>query len=375
MKGELPGQIDLAPGPDMAENAIWELIERCWKMDPASRPTCQEIPQKLKRQGIVREQDEGIGDNIAQGRQKFLDAMRKNEEAQIDLDQVERILNEVCGPPGPGSRSTSTHFSDNVAENSGAPQAGWTSQPQGFGLRDLDCKNSPGSFVLEEEPYKLHQNSASQSGRSHHTLEVTHDKGSRGSSDDGGGGGESRLPPSGQTTIPDTNSDAYPDHERWAPPPLSPLYNEEHDAEGDYDVTQQRQPGDVTDQFQLPPWQKVHQRLLNWALTWPVGELDQAYNSTMLGNQVNETALSIWATQVYKRYVRVRLMEGGVVDRLFVPPNIADAINNAVFNGRHGDACGMLKDLWNPFGLDGIPRLIIVLAKHRSDADHWVVHR
>ena len=95
------------------------------------------------------------------------------------------------------------------------------------------------------------------------------------------------------------------------------------------------------------------------------------------GQQVDEVALSIWSTQAYKRYVRARLTESpqGVVDRLFVPPNMADAISNAVFNGRHGDACGMLKDLWGPFGLDGMPRLIVVLAKHRSDPNHWVVHR
>jgi hypothetical protein len=66
---------------------------------------------------------------------------------------------------------------------------------------------------------------------------------------------------------------------------------------------------------------------------------------------------------------------GGRPDRLFVPPNMASAISAAVFNGQHGDACGMLRDLWTPFGLEGPPRLIIVLAKHRSDADHWVVHR
>lgn len=65
----------------------------------------------------------------------------------------------------------------------------------------------------------------------------------------------------------------------------------------------------------------------------------------------------------------------GRVDRLFVPPNVADAISTAVFNGRHGDACMMLRDLWAPFGLDGIPRLLIVLAKHRADENHFVVHR
>jgi len=106
-------------------------------------------------------------------------------------------------------------------------------------------------------------------------------------------------------------------------------------------------------------------------------EIDNALSSCARGNQVDEVALSIWSTQSYKRYVRSKMTDspGGRPDRLFVPPNMADAISTAVFNGLHGDACGMLRDLWTPFGMDGFPRLIIVLAKHRADADHWVVHR
>jgi len=78
-------------------------------------------------------------------------------------------------------------------------------------------------------------------------------------------------------------------------------------------------------------------------------ELENALNSTTRGMQVDEVALSIWSTQTYKRYVRAKMTDSppGRVDRLFVPP----------------------------FGLEGIPRLLIVLAKHRKDDNHWVVHR
>ena len=108
-----------------------------------------------------------------------------------------------------------------------------------------------------------------------------------------------------------------------------------------------------------------------------MSELDTALNSTLRGSQVDEVALSIWSTQMYKRYVRQQLTEvpPGRVDRLFVPPNMADAINNAVFHGRHGDACGMLRELWTPFGLEGMPRIIVVLCKHRTDPNHWVAHK
>jgi len=132
-----------------------------------------------------------------------------------------------------------------------------------------------------------------------------------------------------------------------------------------------------TDSQRMSPWQRIHGRLLSWAIVWPMSELENALNSTTRGQQVDEVALSIWSTQTYKRYVRARLTDTphGVVDRLFVPPNVADTISNAVFNGRHGDACGMLRDLWAPFGLEGMPRLLVVLARHRSDPNHWVVHR
>lgn len=108
-----------------------------------------------------------------------------------------------------------------------------------------------------------------------------------------------------------------------------------------------------------------------------MSELDAAHGSTTRGHQIDEVALSVWSTQTYKRYVRSRMTDlpGGKVDRLFVPPNMADAISTAVFNGRHGDASAMLRDLWTPFGFEGAPRLIVVLAKHRSDINHWVVHR
>jgi hypothetical protein len=127
----------------------------------------------------------------------------------------------------------------------------------------------------------------------------------------------------------------------------------------------------------IPSWQRVHQRLLNWAIVWSMTEFDNSLASTDRGRQVDEVALTIWTAQVYKRYVRSKTTDNPPqkVDRLFVPPNVADAINSAVYNGRHGDACAMLKDMWEPFGFEGMPRLLIVLARHRRDANHWVVHR
>ncbi|KAJ7072344.1 hypothetical protein C8F01DRAFT_1103577 [Mycena amicta] len=231
--------------------------------------------------------------------------------------------------------------------------------------RNVGRDDSPGQRYLEEEFYKLRQKPhGSNSRHSHHSWEVARDD-DQDYDDDEHQHGPS---PTGLQTIPDRDSNAgetvpAPDmHQEVATTP-QPLWHT----------------GDVShdSQAQLPAWQRIHQRLLSWAIIWPVGDFDAALNSTTRGQQVNEVALTIWSTQTYKRYVRAKLTESpqGVVDRLFVPPNMADAISNAVFNGRHGDACGMLRDLWSPFGLEGMPRLLVVLAKHRSDANHWVVHR
>ena len=220
--------------------------------------------------------------------------------------------------------------------------------------------------------YKLRQKPhGSQSGLTHRTWELA-----RGDDHDDYEEND-HVPPSGLPTIPDTNGEAYVNGEGdgdRSSPPLPELPEEATQAMAlhpqgivDYNTEVQR----------MSPWQRIHGRLLSWAIVWPMSELENALNSSTRGQQVDEVALTIWSTQTYKRYVRARLTDGphGVVDRLFVPPNVADTISNAVFNGRHGDACGMLRDLWAPFGLEGMPRLLVVLAKHRSDPNHWVVHR
>lgn len=233
-----------------------------------------------------------------------------------------------------------------------------------------DRDDSPGQQFLEEELYKLRvKPGGSQSAVTHKTWEVARDD--QGEYEEGHGA----FTESGLPEIPDGGN--YTER-RVASPPLPPLPQE--GSRRDLVPSQNSQlwnPGHEPNEITPPPWQRIHQRLLNWAIIWPMSEIDAALASTTRGQQVDEVALSIWSTQTYKRYVRSRMTDvpGGKVDRLFVPPNMADAISTAVFNGRHGDACGMLRELWAPWGFDGAPRLIVVLAKHRSDGNHWVVHR
>jgi hypothetical protein len=221
---------------------------------------------------------------------------------------------------------------------------------------------SPGQQYLEEELYRL-QEGQSQAGTTVKTWTIRRDEDDYVDDEHHVAVTESGMPEI-QGSQP-----GYTETGRTSPP-LPPLPAEHGQQDGGY--------GDYADDQQAPPpWQKIHQRLLQWAIVWPMTEFDAALNSTTRGNQIDEIALSIWSTQTYKRYVRSKMTDSpqGRVDRLFVPPNMADAISNAVYNGRHGDACAMLRDLWSPFGLEGMPRLLIVLAKHRTDENHWVVHR
>lgn len=235
-----------------------------------------------------------------------------------------------------------------------------------------DRDDSPGQQFLEEELYKLRvKPGGSQSAITHKTWEVARDD------QDEFEEGHGAFTESGLPEIPDSGN--YTER-RQPSPPLPPIPGQEitrREMMMPSQNSQVRNTGHDYGELSPPPWQRIHQRLLNWAIIWPMSEIDAALNSTTRGQQVDEVALSIWSTQTYKRYVRSRMTDtpGGRVDRLFVPPNMADAISTAVFNGRHGDACGMLRDLWAPFGFEGAPRLIVVLAKHRSDAGHWVVHR
>ena len=223
--------------------------------------------------------------------------------------------------------------------------------------------DSPRHQFLEEELYKLR---VKPGPGTHKTWEVVREGGDYEYEDEA----QAAVTESGMPEI----SDATIRQGSLPPPPTSQsdtggemaLMSDLHSTHQGYNS-----------EIQTPPWELIHQRLLNWAVIWPMSELDAALRSTTRGHQVDKISLSIWATQVYKRYVRSRMTDSpqGRVDQVFVPPDVADAISMAVFNGRYWDACIILRDLWGPFGLDGIPRLVITLAKHRSDENHWVVHR
>lgn len=225
---------------------------------------------------------------------------------------------------------------------------------------------SPGQQVLEEELYRLRAKEQARSVAMTHQSWELHAESM-----------DERRDSEVGHDIPESEIPDIEDPPRQDSPPLPPIPAEQQEEVPETTNSGAAWQPDYHDVPPTPPWQRIHQRLLNWAIVWPMTELDAAIASTQRACQADEVALSIWSTQMYKRYVRQQLTEipPGRVDRLFVPPNMADAINNAVFHGRHGDACGMLRDLWTPFGLEGMPRIIVVLCKHRSDPNHWVSHK
>lgn len=238
-------------------------------------------------------------------------------------------------------------------------------------MSEINRDDSPGQQYLEEELYKLRQRPGGSQSATHKTWELG--EATRDGMDDFGDGETGAFTESGLPEMLDASTQV--DRREMSLPPIP---EEEREDSENYRQSLVWVPSEKQrDEDVMPPWQRIHQRILSWATIWPLSGIDDALKSTNRGSQVDETALSIWSTQSYKRYVRSRMTDSpnGRVDRLFVPPNIADAISTAVFHGQHGDACGMLRDLWVPFGLERSPRLIIVLAKHRADVNHWVVHR
>lgn len=231
---------------------------------------------------------------------------------------------------------------------------------------------SPGERLYDEEVYKLRKRNAPGSPRSHATWEIEEEIAH-------GGGTGSAL--AGEEGGDMHNSDFYREsptkgrgHRRQESGSQTGGGPTTHgDGDGaDWIARYSKEPTEGP-----PPWLKVNQRLLNWAVIWPYSELENSLKSCERGEQVDEVALTIWTAQIYKRYVRAQMTTypPQTVDKMFVPPNIADAINNAAYNGRHDEVAVMLRELWAPFGFKGHPKIILALTKHRREENHWVVHR
>lgn len=171
--------------------------------------------------------------------------------------------------------------------------------PRGLLPSDYNSgQHSPGQQYLEEELYKLRvKPTGSQSVATHKTWEVARDDG--GEFDEGDT--QAAVTESGLPEIPDAHTGgAYT--ERSLPP--VPADDGASMLAPNWTPVEANGP---------PPWQRIHQRLLSWAIVWPMGELEHALNSTTRGHQVDEVALSIWSTQSYKRYVRSRMTESSTL--------------------------------------------------------------
>ncbi|KAJ3553050.1 hypothetical protein NP233_g12734 [Leucocoprinus birnbaumii] len=96
IRGTLPATkpLDLS----QMEEALWNLILRCWAIEPQRRPTCQEIIRALDDiDGIKREPDGKTHDLLEHSRQRFIEASRKCLDI-VDLVKTEQILLSVSKP-------------------------------------------------------------------------------------------------------------------------------------------------------------------------------------------------------------------------------------------------------------------------------------
>ncbi|KAF5341522.1 hypothetical protein D9758_012560 [Tetrapyrgos nigripes] len=154
------------------------------------------------------------------------------------------------------------------------------------------------------------------------------------------------------------------------------VWTSPHDPE-QFSLLSDEFPRDANYYDTLPPWERIHQQLSDWAILLSTSQLDADLDSTTHGHQVSNRALHIWTSQTYGRYIHSKMTDStrGVVDCLFVEWRMARMINTSLFKGDHSDAGSMLRMLSDALSLKGVPRLLVVLDKHFADQCHWVVHK
>ncbi|WVO15544.1 hypothetical protein L204_103204 [Cryptococcus depauperatus] len=125
------------------------------------------------------------------------------------------------------------------------------------------------------------------------------------------------------------------------------------------------------------PWDMLTQRLYSWALIIDEKSFVRALEDISLGRQVDAFPLSVFLMLAFKRWVRRNLSENPPqpCDKLFVPPNLAIAINVAVHSRRYHEAREILLELWDCLGQKEPPRIIVALAPLGNETDQWAAHR
>lgn len=149
--------------------------------------------------------------------------------------------------------------------------------------------DSPGQQYLEEELYKLRIKPGGSQAATHKTWELGEVP-----QDEQEDYHDEEFTDSGLPEIPDGGN--YTDNRATSPPlPPIPHENQSDDANSPQSPNQMLVGAYHGDQDPyMPPWQRIHQRLLSWAIIWPMSDIENALNSTTRGHQVDEIALSIW---------------------------------------------------------------------------------
>src|SRR5262249_34388472 len=122
----------------------------------------------------------------------------------------------------------------------------------------------------------------------------------------------------------------------------------------------------------IPSWQGVYQYLVDTITAMPSASLRESLEKYHKSGELDEVALSIWTLQCHKRFLReLDPIFSSNPKRLFIPPNTAQAIENALLNGYRGAACGMLNGLWSKLNPNGPPEHVVILINKKG---HWVLY-
>ena len=124
----------------------------------------------------------------------------------------------------------------------------------------------------------------------------------------------------------------------------------------------------------VPSWQQVNLHLMDSVAAMPFSMIRKSMEDYNASGDLDETALSIWTMQTYKRFLRALDPQFAAnPKRLFVPPNAAQAIESALLNGYRTSACDLLKKLWNLVNVNpaNAPEHVVVMIQKKG---HWVLH-
>ncbi|KAL4243918.1 hypothetical protein ABKN59_011583 [Abortiporus biennis] len=125
-----------------------------------------------------------------------------------------------------------------------------------------------------------------------------------------------------------------------------------------------------------PPWERIFKLTREWARSWPLSRLIHARDSTIQGCTVDDTALTIWSMQYYKRETKAQETPDFYLPDLVVPPYVTEIIGYLAETRGSTNAAEVLIHMWDVVRgkPDTVPRRIVAFGGMWSDRSRWIVY-